>query len=237
MKEIDFLPTWYKHSKRKQRSYRAQYIALGGLLVVMVVWQLFAHSSLSNATAKLTEIKSKQTQAALLSKENTSIKAKIAQLREKADLMDNIDSRIQVADVLAEMSFLISQKIVLRKMTLDSQRFSGVQSDKKANASMVRAAGSGYGKNKGQKLSRGIGDVRFKIVINGIAVNAHDVADLICKMEDSPYFTQVYPSYSRNAKVKTVTGLANSEDYQLTEFEISCYLANYRKQEGYLTKK
>jgi len=53
---------------------------------------------------------------------------------------------------------------------------------------------------------------------------------LICRLEDSPYFQLVYPSFSRNRNIKTGTNLAG-ENYPASEFEISCYLANYR-QEG-----
>jgi len=51
---------------------------------------------------------------------------------------------------------------------------------------------------------------------------------LICKLDDSPYFCQVVPSFSRNKKMKVGTGLAG-ENFQVSEFEISCYLANYRE--------
>ena len=69
------------------------------------------------------------------------------------------------------------------------------------------------------------------------------MAELIRRFEGSSYFCQVYPSFSRNKKVKTASRLAESlpnikkdgaesgDDYQVSEFEIGCYLANYR-QEG-----
>jgi len=67
-------------------------------------------------------------------------------------------------------------------------------------------------------------------VISGVAADASNVAELLCRLEDSPYFQLVYPSFSRNRNIKTGTNLAG-ENYQASEFEISCYLANYR-QEG-----
>ena len=95
-----------------------------------------------------------------------------------------------------------------------------------------------------------VGDVRFKIVMRGIAADAGDVAALVCKLEDSPYFCQVVPSFSRNAEVKAANytsgqGSAKASEevpgarenirepdksVQVSEFEISCYLANYREQ-------
>jgi len=55
MKEIDFLPAWYKSGKRRQISYRTQYAGLVGISVVMMVWNFIATHSLSKATAKLAQ--------------------------------------------------------------------------------------------------------------------------------------------------------------------------------------
>jgi hypothetical protein len=73
-----------------------------------------------------------------------------------------------------------------------------------------------------------LGGVKFKVVINGVAADASDVAELVCRLEDSPYFCLVYPSFSRNKKM-TVTKRPAREDFQVTEFEIGCYLANYEE--------
>jgi len=45
-------------------------------------------------------------------------------------------------------------------------------------------------------------------------------------LEDSPYFCQVIPSFSRNRRIRTERRVIG-EDYQVSEFEIICYLANY----------
>jgi len=62
-------------------------------------------------------------------------------------------------------------------------------------------------------------------VISGVAAGAGDIAELIGKLEESPYFCLVSPSFSQNRKMKVGTG----ENFQVSEFEISCYLANYRE--------
>jgi hypothetical protein len=36
MKEIDFLPEWYRDGKRRESHYRTQYLAIGCLFAVMV---------------------------------------------------------------------------------------------------------------------------------------------------------------------------------------------------------
>jgi hypothetical protein len=55
MREIDFLPKWYTSGRRRQISYRTQCVALGGVFVVMMVWNFVAAHSISKATAKLAD--------------------------------------------------------------------------------------------------------------------------------------------------------------------------------------
>ena len=63
MKEIDLLPEWYKSSKRRQRNLRGQYIALGGVLIIMVVWNFAAGRSISKVKAQLAQSESQQVYA------------------------------------------------------------------------------------------------------------------------------------------------------------------------------
>ena len=222
MREIDFLPNWYKSGRRRQISYRTQCVALGGVFVVMMVWSFVAGHSISKATAELAQEAARQAEVESASREFAAVKSEVTRLQEKVKSIEEIDSKIDVASVLAEVSFLIDEKIVLNKVEFGAERFAGKQEGRPGRGSAVRAARAEFG-GKGAPL---LGDVRFKVVIGGVAADAGNVAALICKLEDSPYFCQVYPSFSRNRKIKVRAG----EDLQVSEFEISCYLANYREK-------
>ena len=69
-------------------------------------------------------------------------------------------------------------------------------------------------------------NVRFKVIIRGVAATIADLARLVCRMEESAYFCLVYPAFSRNTEVKTGTERSDGS-YKASEFEIVCYLANY----------
>ena len=226
MKEIDFLPEWYKSGKRQQMSYRTQYVALGGIILVMIVWNFVSICSISRARAGLTQVVAEQTKAADASREFTQIRSKLTQLQEKARLLERTDSKIDVASVLAEMSFLLNERIVLSRVDFKAERFAdALAANRPSNSgSTVRVANSYYGRREALPL----GDVKFKVVIKGVAADASDVAELVCKLEDSPYFCLVYPSFSRGKSIKTGHGSAGM-DFQVTEFEIGCYLANYEE--------
>ena len=253
MKEIDFLPKWYKSSRRRQVSYRTQCVGLAGIFVVMMVWNFAATHSISKATAALVEAESKASVAESVSWAFGKIKSEVTQLQKKAEFIEEIDSKIDVAGVLAEISFLVDKKIVLSKVEFGAERFAGKAQGKVNGGTTVRVAWAKFGK----KGALPLGDVRFKVVISGVAADARDVAKLTRRLEDSPYFCLVYPSFSRNRKINAVrnstTGnriqkgrisngvRARSEkgragsvrrdaSYQVSEFEIGCYLANYREE-------
>jgi Tfp pilus assembly protein PilN len=245
MKEIDFLPEWYKSGKRREISYRTQYIALGGVFVVMVVWNFITTQSISKAKAQFVQMETKQIQAKGLSIKLDELKGEFKSLQEKEETIEKIDSKIDVANVLAELSFLIDEKIVLNNVEFIAEKFKGRQQESQSpHANVVSAVRTTL--NEKQDLP--LGDVRFRIVISGVAADGGNVAALICKLEDSPYFCQVVPSFSRNAVINTagkpylnsktkddntnrsVQKNEGNGQIQVSEFEINFYLANYCDQ-------
>jgi Tfp pilus assembly protein PilN len=241
MKEIDFLPEWYKSGRRRQVSYRTQYIALGGVFVVMVVWNFIATHSISKARAQFAQMSTKQAEAEGLSVKLSELKSELRGLQKKVESIEEIDSKIEVASVLAEMSFLIDERMVLNKVVFDAEK---IEDKRRAETSpragtVVRAVRT----KLGEKRNLPLGDVRFRVVIVGVAADTSDVASLICKLEDSPYFCDVVPSFSRTAEINVTSnpslrsgtknvnsGRESRGKIQVSEFEISCYLANYLEQ-------
>ena len=223
MKEIDLLPEWYKSGRRRQNSYRTQYIVLCGLFAVMMVWSFTASHSISKAKAALAESGLKGSATAALSEEFAKIKGQLEKLQETAEILNEIDSRIDVADVLAEISFLIGEKVVLSKVEFTAEKLmDNSAGNSRSRKAAVRIAGARAAGGR----SPVIGSVRFKIMIGGLAPDSGGVAELVCRLEESPYFCQVYPLFSRSTEVKVRTA-GKQETLQASKFEIVCYLANY----------
>jgi len=221
MREIDFLPEWYRSSKRRQDSYRLQYAILGGAFMVMLIWNFIVIGSISRAQAKLAAIRDGVTKAENISNEYKVTSEQKDALQKKADILSGVDSKINIASILGEISFLVGDRIALSRVEFAADDFSN-KGGSRSGGSRIRAA-RGKGRAKTGEFS---GDIRFKVVINGIASDSGDVAGFICRMEESPYFRRVHPGYSRNRKIKPSHGKA-SETMMLSEFQISCYLANY----------
>ena len=213
MKEIDLLPQWYKDSRRHRLSYRKQCMVLGAILLMMMLWNVSAVHRVSKVTASTRAVELKQVESENMRREFAQVRSQVTGFEKKQDVLEKISSKIDVAGVLGEISFLINEKIVLNRLDIRAEKFSGKGSA--TGAGGVRSASPG----KGGALA---GDVRYRILIRGIAAESSDVAELICRLEDSSYFCQVYPSFSRDKKITV------DSEYQVSEFEIRCYLANYK---------
>lgn len=235
MKEIDFLPGWYKNVRRQQFNYRTQYVALAGMFVLMLVSNFVTGRSVSRAQAQLAGVRAMEAAAKGSSARYAVITRQITALKKKADVLKQIDSRVNVGDVLAELSFLAGKKIVLTRVELIAEKFQDQQASGGAAGFAVRPAGSG-GSGKEEFL---LGDVKFKVVLGGIAAGASEAGEFVCRLEDSPYFCTVYPAFTRNKQIKTGSASAGQaqnggrisreqeDNIQINEFEIGCYLANF----------
>lgn len=235
MKEIDFLPSWYKNVRRQQVTYRTQYVALAGLFVIMLVSNFVTGRSVSRAQAHLISIEAMEAGAKDISGQYSGVAGQISALEKKKDILKQIDSRINIGDVLAELSFLVGNKVVLTRVELIAEKFNGQQASNAAAGFAVRSAGPG----SSGKEEMFLGDVKFKVVLGGIAADASKVGEFVCRLEDSPYFCTVYPAFTRNKQVRIAASSAEGErstgrisheqegSIQLNEFEIGCYLANF----------
>lgn len=227
MKDIDFLPDWYTSGKRRAVACRTQYLALAGILAVMVVWNVVVGRSVTKAEARVEQMMAKHSQIDEASKEYDGLRQQIGQLQKQAGTVDKVDSRVNVASVLAELSYLTDESVILKKVNLVAEKFANVgrANNRGGGRSIVRAVRA-PGKASGSVPT---GDVRFKILIGGIAADGGDVMSLVSRLEDSEYFFHVELSYSRNSKVLMPgrSGGDKSGSTEVSEFEISCYLANY----------
>jgi hypothetical protein len=214
----------------------------------MMVWSLVATHSISQAQAELAEMATKHGQAENVAAELAGLENGLRELRTRVQSMREIDSRIDVASILAELSFLMDEGVVLSRVELIAEKFVRKQQAEPSQSAgtVVRAVQA----KPGDKKEMLAGNVRFKVVIAGVAADASDVGVLMCKLEDSPYFCQVILAFSRDIEITNRTtpspsAAANASEapaetktgapeggpsIQASEFEINCYLANYREQ-------
>jgi len=226
VKEIDFLPEWYKSGRRRKNNYRVQYVILGVLFFVLLGIDVCMMNKANKLQNDFLQLQSKAQQSVTVSQEYSRLENVLKSVKAKANLLNRINSHIRTSQVLAELSYLVDEGILLGNVVFDSEDI-GDQASKrnKAAGRIIRLSGSNNTSDENEHLR----PVRFKVIINGLASESSKVADLVCKLEESPYFFQVIPSYSRNIELK-VGDRNSSQKYKVSEFEISCYLANYNRQ-------
>jgi len=217
MKEIDFIPEWYRTGQKRMVSYHRQYVLIAFLFVALLSWSHFAGAFVSRAQARVEATESLlKIEEPLLQAYNRT-KAGVADLQGSVRIIARVRPRVDVSHVIAELSHLVSDQIVLSRIDVRSEALKS--SPAAARKHVVTIASQG---DRGSSVLPEE-SIRSKVVIVGIAAEASDVASLISKLEESPWFCRVIPGYSRSKKIKDVV---------VTEFEIGCYVANYVQYPG-----
>ncbi|MHB0947122.1 MAG: PilN domain-containing protein [Sedimentisphaerales bacterium] len=209
MREIDFLPDWYKHGRAEQRKHREFYIAIGLIMLVMIVWSVFANGRVAAVKAKNATLQNARLIQTRGQTEYDDAQNQFEQMQAKQRMLDSVKSNMAVSNVLAEISHLLTGGVVLKKLEIKAEPLPS--QDNAKSEIKIYSADSAQSKTFDNK-------VRFKIVISGLASDAAQVAETINMLEMSDYFFQVIPGFSRNIPVG---------ERQMCEFELTCYLSNY----------
>lgn len=238
MKELDFLPEWYKDDKRRQVHVRRQYVALVAVFLVMILFNALALHRAGQAAAEGARLENQRVGAEAVVHEFDALTRHLNELKSRAGLVEQMDSQVDVAAILAELSHVISGSVVVRKLEIQAERFGRTEEKGQTKGSAVRLADGAGNPEKDAPLGR----VKFRIVLTGVAAHPADVANLVCRLDESLYFQRVHPTFYGNAKAQTGpksasppqeegTAVKPQSAWDVTEFEIACYLANYKETE------
>lgn len=217
MKEIDFIPDWYKADCRRRRRYVRQYMLIAILFAVTMLWSFMMGQYISKASAQVQEV-----ETAILSRtqwidQATELEQEIARMQSNSTLLEDISPRTQISAMIGELSYLIRENIVLGELSISKDPLQTDGPKEKVTSSAVVQVGPVKETSKKTEI---VGSPsRLKVIISGIAAQQADAAGLISRMELSPYFEDVDLVFSRPQKIK---------DNDVAEFEIRCYVADYQ---------
>jgi len=210
MNEIDFLPEWYKTGKRRRVNYRRQYIVVGGLFLAMLLWGFSGSYSISLLNAQVEVMENSISGNNMIAERYQKFQDEMSVLQSKVELLEKLDPGLKISCVLGELSYLSTDKVLITKLDIKSEKMIFEGGVSKAGSVRFSSVQKAAGKSMPES------DVRFRVIINGQAVTAAKVTSFISEVEDSPYFCQIVPGFMKNVK-----------DSSETNFEISCYIANY----------
>lgn len=210
MKDIDLLPKWYKVSIRRRVNYRRQYIIIAAIFTSLVLWSFSASYTISAIEAQVDCIYKSLNNNKKIEQRYNELKDSLHGIQKSVEVLTKVESGIKVSPLLAELSHLVKDGITLTSVDVNAEEF---KPKDKAGRTGVRFGGG----QSNQKDSLPATNIRFKMVINGIAVNAADVTAFIASLEQSDYFRNVIVGYLQDVK--------KSSD---TSFEVNCYINDYR---------
>jgi len=211
------------------------------VFLVMMAYNLTSAHRIGRATAEVAKLENRRAQAETATRRFDTITQELSLHQAKANLLEQMDSRIDPAALVAEISHLIGAHVVLSRVEFVSEPVVREEATATRNGSVVRAVDRSGDATKPAKL----GDLKFRIVLAGVAASSDDVGALVCRLEESSYFRKAYFSFSRNNTIQVADSRALGETegnpspastqpkqtLQVSEFEITCCLANYEEIE------
>ena len=210
MKEIDFLPEWYKAGKKRRVNYRRQYLVIGGLFVTMMTWGFAASYSISAVEGQVDIMQDSLDSHKTIAVKYAHYEQVLSLLDERADRLNKLNTGVSISGIFGELSFLATDEIMLTEMEIKSEV---LKSDSDAIKAGLIQLGTTQDKRQSAMPEP---NTRHKIMLTGIAAGAANVTDYISELEKSPYFCLVIPEILQHTKESTAT-----------KFQISCYVANY----------
>ena len=205
MKDMNFLPQWYADDRWEHSVLRTQFISLAVIFSLLAVWNFVTAHSVSAARAELEQVVSKKEAVADTVAEFNDLKSQLELGTQKIKLIDTLRSEIDPTAVLAELSHLVGTEVVISSVNIRAEKF----------VELSR-------RRRGLTLH---GDARYQLEISGRSLTSQAAARFLCDIEDSAYFCEVTPVYSKSSLNVQGTGSLSGE--QVTEFKVNCYLANY----------
>ncbi len=239
MKEIDFLPEWYKEGKRRRAQMRTQYVVLTMIFIGMMTHNLTSAHKIERASAEVAQLDDRRIHAESTMRQFEAINRELSKYQDKSNSIEHVDSRINLSAVLAEISHIIGDQVVLSRVEFTSEGISETSVMSNRSGTAVRAVTKGSNSNPSMLL----GDVRFRITLAGVTTSPAEVGGLVYRLEESPYFHEVLPSFSRGKDIQVPVNKPASkaagdmnrnavepmETFRVSEFEIVCYLSNYEE--------
>jgi Tfp pilus assembly protein PilN len=210
MLSIDFLPERIKLQRARRKYLVRQAYFLGVCVVALVVLGLVRSGRISSARAERALLKECRvnTQRQLAIREKLEVEQTKVNIKKQID--DQLGSRVNTRDILAELSRLLPKSMSLTKFSFEATE-------------VPMAAGPAGGGDRRSGRARPAGQAkqevrtvrRVVVIVDGLAPNDVDVANFIGQLSACPLFEDVHMGYTRTLEFR---------GQEAREFQARCYL-------------
>jgi hypothetical protein len=213
MNELDFIPQWYRAGRSRKLWHQRQYAAIGLVVLLVACGLLAAGRSLSSAQAKLATMRLEFESGIANIQQYRELETELTRLQTNARILETVSPRTPYTAALAELSHCVGANVVLSKLTFQASLISadGQKSVARQKPGRVQLGAASGTQNTPCPT-------QTDLILRGVAANGSVVAELIAAIEQSTYFRQIVPGYSKNIKL---------QERDVTEFEIRCVLADF----------
>jgi Tfp pilus assembly protein PilN len=179
MRELEFLPSWYRELHRSRRRVVMQ--AWGLLLAVMVMglWMLLAQKSIERKAATLDAVTKQlaETRTALRHLDEQTVLRQ--QLQQQHEVLKKLGVHVEAARVLTALDRVMPREMSLIKVQIETKEIN-------------RAAPGGSGAKAAGK-SPPVTDRRLAVELTAVAPTNVDVANFLAELANVPFFDDVAP--------------------------------------------
>lgn len=179
MREIDFLPAWYRVSQRRRRDLAVRITCLCVLVGAMIAWSAMNIAVVRAAEADLAVVHASYELQGEALEQLAALGSRLTELKERQALWRTVRSGARADQILAELSRLMPQAMMLTRVSLkQDERLPSVT-----------------GRN--ETTSATAADLMGHLEIEGIAASNAEVGSLHTALVRSPCFEDVQMMYAR----------------------------------------
>jgi Tfp pilus assembly protein PilN len=204
MREIDFIPSWYRASRRRKRDLVIRAVFLSVLAVEMILVSVGSYIQRAAAREDLAELETSFAGQAEVITSLSQLVLRLEELRDKRQLLSDVTGGAPVHGVLAELSHLMPEATALTRVGLSqSRRIGAAGRQKEGDAGKVAAQPD---------------DDEGTLEITGWAASDVHVGSLMTNLARSPLFGDVRLRYSKPVAVN---------DREVRAFQLTCELPQF----------
>jgi len=206
MRDIDFLPEKIRDQRARRRSLFRQGQLTAVCLVAIVILGLVRQHGIGKAQAELTRVRNQAANVRYQLTFRSMLEKQKAELMIKKRIDDQLGSRVNALEVLAELEHMLPESIFLSTLTLEAVE------ERVALTSAVNRSSSGKAVKR-LPAEQSIKRVRLRFI--GVAPGDVALADFVAQLSAGRLFEEVSLRYAKDATFGQRT---------VREFEANCYV-------------